>query len=91
MIFHGIGNLIRGVIATCPLLGNIIIYVYDQSFLGRTVLRRDAQGFYTLPHFNLPGFTNQGIIRGRELNLHIGDFHIDTANGILPEGWVLER
>ena len=31
----------------------------------------------------------QVTFKGRELNIRSGNFVVDTANGILPEGWVL--
>lgn len=88
---HGIGNLVRGLIATCPLAGNLTIYLYEKSPFGPVVLRRGADGLYTMPHLSVPGFSNMGTMKGRELNINAGDFHLDTANGIVPDGWVLER
>ncbi len=87
-IGHGVGNLIRGVVASCPFAGNLAIYLYEKSG-AKVILKRDAEGYYTLPHVNVPGFVNMGTIRGRELNIRFGSFVVDTANGILPEGWVL--
>jgi hypothetical protein len=88
-IGHGMGNLIRGVIATCPFVGNLAIYLYEKSSGAKVVLKRDADGYYTLPHVNVPGFVNMGTFKGHELNIRFGSFVVDTANGILPEGWVL--
>lgn len=85
---HGIGNLIRGLVATCPFAGNLAIYLYEASE-SKVVLKRDAKGYYTLPHVDIPGFVNIGTFKGRELNIRCGNFVVDTANGILPEGWVL--
>ncbi|MEL7430913.1 MAG: hypothetical protein AAGI90_00075 [Chlamydiota bacterium] len=85
----GACNLVRGVVATVPVLGNLLIYLYENSPLGPTVLRRDASGLYTLPPVDVPGFKNMGTITGEELNIRIGDFHIDTKNGIVPQGWIL--
>src|SRR5262245_11899647 len=48
-IGHGVGNLIRGIVATCPFAGNLAIYLYEKS-TAKVVLKRDADGFYTLPH-----------------------------------------
>lgn len=70
-VCHGVGNLVRGVIATCPLLGNLVIYLYEKSPLGAIVLRRDANDFYTFPHVNEPGFGNMGNFRGKELNVRL--------------------
>lgn len=83
---HGIGNVFRGIIAAVPIVGNIVFSLYHPTF----VLRRDADGLYTLPHFDVPGFRNFGVFRGDEINIHAGDFVIDTRNGVVPEGWVLE-
>lgn len=90
-ICNGVGNLARGIVATCPLLGNLVIYLYEKSPLGTTVLRRDADGLYTLPHVDVPGFKYTGTLRSKELKIHAGNFHIDTENGIVPSGWILER
>lgn len=88
-IVHGAGNLIRGIVALCPLAGNLLIYLYDISPLGTVVLSRDADGLYTMPRVSVPGLNNMGTIRGKELNFSFGNFVIDTANGIVPAGWVL--
>jgi|GEM_PF-1866749 len=90
-ILHGIGNLARGSVALIPCVGNLLIYLYDKSPLGTVVLSRDSDGLYTLPHVDVPGFKNMGTIRGRELNIRFGSFIVDTANGIVPSGWVLLR
>lgn len=90
-ILHRIGNLARGGVALIPCVGNLLIYLYDKSPLGTVVLSRDSDGLYTLPRVDVPGFRNMGTIRGRELNIHFGSFIVDTANGIVPSGWVLQR
>lgn len=87
-IDHGVDNLIRGIVATCPFAGNLAIYLCEKSE-AKVVLKRDADGFYTLPHVNVPGFVNMGTLKAREFNIYCGDFIVDTASGILPEGWVL--
>lgn len=87
-IGHGAGNLIRGIVASCPFAGNLAIYLYEKSQI-KVVLKRDTDGYYTLPHVNTPEFVNLGTIRGRELNIRFGSFVVDTAKGILPKGWVL--
>jgi hypothetical protein len=88
-VLHGIGNLTRGMVALVPGLGNLLIYLYDKSPLGTVVLSRDSDGLYTLPQGDIPGFSNMGTVRGRELNIRSGNFVIDTANRIVPRGWVL--
>lgn len=68
----------------------VIIYLYDKSPLGAVVLSRDSDGLYTLPRVNVPGFTNIGTIKGHELKIHFGNFIVDTKNGIVPSGWILQ-
>ena len=87
---HGIGNLVRGIIATCPLIGNLTIYLYEKSPFAPIVLKRDPDGLYTLPHFEVPGYSNYGTVKSKELVINAGDFHLDTAKGIVPDGWVLQ-
>lgn len=55
------------------------------------ILKRDADGLYTLPHFKMPGFTNEGNSRAAEFNIHVGDFVLDTAAGVLPPGWTIQK
>ena len=55
------------------------------------ILKRDANGLYTLPHFEVPGFKNEGNVRSVEFNIRFGDFILDTKKGILPDGWAIEK
>lgn len=65
------------------------IYFYTQR-CRIIVLKRDPDGFYTLPHFEVPGYKNTGIHRSLEIFMKIGTFVIDTKNGIVPPGWILK-
>ena len=90
-IIHGIGNFFRGVIALVPFAGNLVLFLYNNLNLSESVvLKRDADGCYTLPHVDVPGFKNTGTFRGQEINIRCGDFVVDTARGIVPPGWVLK-
>jgi len=68
----------------------LAVYVYIQRSRA-FVLERDSEGYYTLPHFEVPGFKNEGTFKSPEIKICVGKFVIDTANGIVPPGWILKR
>ena len=58
------------------------------------VLKRDENGNYNIPSAYIPKFAKGGVISGKitskEIRIYDENFILDTAKGILPEGWVLQ-
>lgn len=68
----------------------IVMMSTASSYTPKFILKRDSEGYYTLPQFEVPGFSNKGNYQAKELYIRAGDFVLDTANGILPFGWAIE-
>ncbi len=86
---YGLRNLVRGMVALIPFVGNLAIIIYEKSPFGPYILERDSEGMYIVPRFSVPGFTNTATMSMREVQICVPDFTIDTAKGIVPDGWIL--
>lgn len=85
---HGIGNIVRGCVATIPLGGNGAIYLYQKFFDDTVYLRRDSKGFLIIPdHPELVFFKGA---KTKHLYSCSQNLFIDTKNGVIPKGWVYE-
>jgi hypothetical protein len=70
----------------------IVMMSITPSYTPKFTLKRDSEGYYTLPRFEVPGFINKSDHhKSKEFNIRAGDFVLDTANGILPSGWAIEK
>lgn len=94
-IAYGLRNLVRGSIASVPGLGNLLIYLFDKSSCcGKGhlyVLRRGPDGCWIVPEAALPTLIFSGGRTGaQDLEIDTPELYINTARGIVPEGWVIE-
>jgi hypothetical protein len=85
---HGVGNIVRGCVATIPLGGNGLICLYEKCFGKTYYLRRDSQGFLIIPdHPELKMFMGA---KTKNIYSCSNTLFIDTKNGVIPRGWVYE-